>query len=66
MLLVATAGSKAATMSFDPDGMDSRPGLPTGGLEAGYARASARLREFADKALASNDFGSVYTLRAAA
>lgn len=66
MLLVATAGSRAATMSFDPDGMDSRPGLPAGDLEAGYARAAARLRELADTAIASNDFGSVYSLGAAA
>ena len=66
LLLIATVGFKAATMSFDPNGMDSRPGLPTGDLEAGYARAAARLRELADKAHASNDLGSIYLLRFAA
>lgn len=66
LLLVATAGAKTATMSFDPDGLDSRPGRPGGDLESGYARAAARLSELASKALASNDFGSVYSLRPAA
>ncbi len=66
ILLIASAGSKAATMSFDPDGMDSRPGLPAGDLESGYARAAARLRELAGAALASNDFGSVFSLKTAA
>ena len=66
MLLVATAGSKAATMSFDPDGMDSRPGLPSGELENGYAHAAARLRELRDTVIASNDFGNVHSFKAAA
>lgn len=66
LLLIATAGSKAATMSFDPDGMESRPGLPAGELVSGYERATVRLRELANHAFASNDFRSVHTLRTAA
>ncbi|WP_137897486.1 hypothetical protein [Sphingomonas sp. 2SG] len=64
--LVASAGPKAATMSFDPDGMEPRPGLPVGQIAIGYDRAAARLRELADMALASSDFGSVHALGAAA
>lgn len=46
--LVATSGPKLGTMSFAPDGMDSRPGGPAAGdLEEGYARATARLRALA-------------------
>jgi hypothetical protein len=60
------AGAKAATMSFDPGGSDSSPGLPTGELDAGYARAAKRLRQLADKALASNDLWRTYTFKAAA
>ena len=66
MLLVAKAGSKSATMTFDADGMDSRPGLPAGDLEAGYARAAAKLRELADWAIAANDFGRTISFREAA
>lgn len=64
--LVASAGSKAATMSFDPDGLNSRSGLPVGEIAIGYDRAAMRLRELADKALASSDFGSVHSLGLAA
>ncbi|THD34459.1 MAG: hypothetical protein E7773_14820 [Sphingomonas sp.] len=45
--LVATVAGKHATMTFDPDGMDTRPGKPTGDLEAGYGCAATRLRELA-------------------
>lgn len=52
-LLIATQGRKHATMSFDPDGMDSKPGKPAGPLAWGYARADAKLRRLAAEALAS-------------
>ncbi len=45
--LLAEAKGKFATMTFDPAGMDSRPGAPHDELEAGYARAATKLREFA-------------------
>lgn len=66
MKLLMTAGSKAATMTFDPDGIDSRPGLPAGDLDAGYTRAAARLRDLADEALATDDFQSIHSLKRAA
>lgn len=50
--LVARQGVKYGTMSFDPDGMDSRPGRPKGSLEKGYARADATLRRYAAETLA--------------
>lgn len=50
--LIATQGRKHATMSFDPDGMDSTPGKPAGSLARGYARADARLRTLAAESLA--------------
>ena len=50
--LIATQGKKYATMSFDADGMDSKPGKPAGPLARGYARADARLRKLAAQALA--------------
>lgn len=53
--LIATQGRKHATMSFDPAGMDSVPGKPSGPLERGYARAHARLRKLAGEALAAGD-----------
>lgn len=65
MALVATAGAKAATMTFDADGMDSHPGLPSGGLVAGYRRASARLRELAATPAAASDTVTIRVLKAA-
>lgn len=53
--LIAAQGRKHATMSFDPDGMDSTPGKPAGPLARGYARADAKLRKLAAEALASGD-----------
>lgn len=50
--LIATQGRKYATMSFDADGMDSKPGKPAGPLARGYARADAKLRRLAAEALA--------------
>ena len=47
-MLVATAGPKSAVMTFDPDGMDLRPGRPRGDLQAGYRRAATRLRKLAE------------------
>ena len=65
MALVATVGPKAATMTFDPDGMDSRPGRPRGDLEAGYARAATRLRKLAATPASAQDTVTFRFLRAA-
>ena len=53
--LIATQGRKHATMSFDPDGMDSTPGKPAGPLARGFARADAKLRKLAAEAWAKGD-----------
>ena len=63
--LLARCGGKFATMSFDPDGMDSQPGAPAGDLERGYARAAALLREYAAASAAANDTASATAERAA-
>jgi len=63
--LIATQGKKHATMSFDPDGMDSTPGKPAGPLARGYARADAKLRRLAAEALASGDADATIAAMAA-
>ncbi len=53
--LLADVGGKPATMSFDPDGMDSHPGAPHHEFKAGYERATAKLRELAATTQAANE-----------
>jgi hypothetical protein len=53
--LIAKCGGKFATMSFDPEGMDSQPGAPAGDLEPGYARAMDLLRRSAATGIFAND-----------
>lgn len=65
MTLVATVGSKAATMTFDADGAGSHPGLPAGDLAAGYERAAARLRELAATPAPANGTVTIRVLKAA-
>ena len=63
--LVARSGDKFATMSFDPDGMDSQPGAPADDLEPGYACAAKLLRKYAAAAAAANDLVAHTVERAA-
>lgn len=63
--LVARSEGKFATMSFDPDGMDSRPGAPADDLEPGYAGAAKLLRKYAAAAAAANDLAAHTVERAA-
>ena len=65
MALVATVGPKSATMTFDPEGMDSRPGRPRGDLQAGYARAATRLRKLAATPAPAQDMVTIHLPRAA-
>lgn len=51
--LICRVGDRYATMTFDPDGMDSTPGKSKGSLERGYARADRLLRRYAEEALAT-------------
>ncbi len=63
--LLADVGGKTATMSFDPDGMDSHPGAPHHDLKAGFERAAAKLRELAASGQAANE-DKVFTIGVAA
>lgn len=65
MTLVATVGSKAATMTFDADGADSHPGFPAGDVAAGYERAAARLRKLAATPAPANETVTIRVLKAA-
>lgn len=65
MALVATVGSKAATMTFNADGTDSTPSLPEGDIQAGYDRAAVRLLELAAIPTSHSQTVTIRMLRAA-
>ena len=46
--LLTEAGGATATMTFGPEGLNSRLGSPSGDLGDGYERAATKLRELAE------------------